>query len=138
MIWPAILESTNAILFTPFETEGCAIYFDACIPTDKDLETLAHIVLTNGKTEWIPNSVKMSSNQPYGDNAHNMVQAVKRENHKRTLARPIEHEIDLVLGSISGSFVANNAYEHMVLSMRVHLPSKSKPLFTEDQNRLRK
>ena len=36
-------------------------------------------------------------------------------------SRPIEHESDLMLGSISGSFLANDAYERMVSSVRVQL-----------------
>ena len=110
-------------LFIPFETEGCAIYFDTCVPTDEDLETLAHTVLTNGKNEWNPSSVEMSSNRPYGDNTTITIQAVTRENYRRALSRPIEYESDLVLGSISGSFLANDAYERMVSSVRVQLPS---------------
>ena len=101
-------------LFIPFETEGCAIYFDTCVPTDEDLETLAHTVLTNGKNEWNPSSVEMSSNRPYGDNATLTVHAVMRENYRFALARPIEHDSDLVLGLISGSFIAIYAYERMV------------------------
>ena len=113
----------HAELFIPFETEGCAVYFDTSVPTDEDLETLAHVVLTDGKNEWSPSSVEMSSNRPYGDNTTITIQAVTRENYRRALSRPIEYESDLVLGSISGSFLANDAYERMVSSVRVQLPS---------------
>ena len=36
-------------LFISFETKGCVIYFDICVPTDGDLETLTHIALTDDK-----------------------------------------------------------------------------------------
>ena len=64
-----------------------------------------------------PGSVKMTSNRPYGDSATTTVQAVRRENLTRAQAKPVEHESDLVLGSISGSFVADDAYERMVSSV---------------------
>ena len=83
------------------------------------METLPHVVLTDGNTEWNPTSVEMTSKRPYGDNAHTTWQAVRRKNLTRAQARPVEHESDLVLGAISGSFVADDAYERMVLSMRV-------------------
>ena len=51
------------------------------MPTDRDLETLVHVVPTDGKNEWSPSSVEMSSDQHYGDNTTTSIQAVTRENY---------------------------------------------------------
>ena len=63
----------------------------------------------------------MNNSRPYGDNANDrIVQGVIRENVKRRDV-PVEHESDLVLGSISGSFVANDMYERLVSTVKVTL-----------------
>ena len=105
-------------LFIPFQTEGSAVYFESHVPTDDELETCPHIVLTDGDVEWDPNGVKMTGNRPYGDNTEVTIQEVTREN-KRRRAVPIECESDLVLGSISRSLVPDSMYERMVASVRV-------------------
>ena len=62
----------------------------------------------------------MSKNRPYGDN----VKAIKSasrvcEKQKRD---PIEYESDLILGSISDSFVDEIMYERLLSSVRVVYP----------------
>lgn len=112
-------------LFVPFMTEGCTIFFDSFTPTGDDLNRYPHIVLTDGELQWNPAGVRMNSNRPYGDNFA-QVESVRRENGRRRDV-PVEHESDLVLGSISGSFVADDCYERLVSSVRVSYPSsKSK------------
>ncbi|KAL7551329.1 hypothetical protein ACHAWF_014515 [Thalassiosira exigua] len=53
--------------FIPFKTEErSTIYFNSSIPIDTNLETLPHIVLTGGDTEWNLATVQMSRDKPYG------------------------------------------------------------------------
>ena len=110
-------------IFLPFKTQGSTVYFDSTVPTDDDLESCPHIVLTDGEREWEPNEVEMSGNRPCGDNVTSTVQAARRVCKQRTMA-PVEYESDLVLGSISNSFVIESAYECLVSSVWVTYPSK--------------
>ena len=55
-----------------------------------------------------------------GDNtAH--IASVRRENIRRKTV-PVECESDLVLGSISRTFIADDYYERLVSSVRVNYP----------------
>ena len=63
----------------------------------------------------------MSRHRPYGDNASVTIQSVHRALEKRKRS-PVEYESDLVLGSISGSFVCETAYERLISSVRVEYP----------------
>ena len=62
----------------------------------------------------------MSRNRPYGDN----VKAIKSASRvcKKRKRDPIEYESDLVLGSISDSFVGETMYERLVSSVKVVYP----------------
>ena len=114
-------------IFIPFVTKGATVFFETYVPSDDDLEHNPHIVLTDGDTEWDPSNIEMSRNRPYGDNYDVAVKAARRICEQRTRA-PIEYESDLVLGSISGSFVGATMYERLVSSVRVTYPtSKRKP-----------
>lgn len=108
-------------LFIPFMTEGCTVFFETFVPSDEELESCQHIVLTDGEIKWNPSDVQMSHNRPYGDIASVRIEAVWRENRKRKHV-PVEYESDLVLGSISGSFVADDAYKHLVSTVQVTYP----------------
>ena len=48
--------------FVSFETKGSTVFFESYVPSDKELETCPHVVLTDGDTEWDPNSIQMSQN----------------------------------------------------------------------------
>ena len=63
-------------MFIPFFTEGSAVYFESHVPSDEDLESYPHVVLTDGETEWDPMRVRMTGDQPYGDNDEIVVQQV--------------------------------------------------------------
>ena len=112
--------------FIPFTTSGAAVFFDTFVPSDEELAKCKRIELTSG-SEWNPKTVMMNSNRPYGDNANErIVQSVVRENIKRREV-PVEYESDLVLGSISGSFVANDMYERLVSTVKVSQRVKQRP-----------
>ena len=49
------------------------MFFETYVPSDEELESCLHIVLTDGEIGWDPNGVEMSRNRPYGDN----VKAIK-------------------------------------------------------------
>ena len=59
-----------------------------------------------------------------GNTTKVMVQPMKHENEKREMI-PIENLMPLFLGSTSGSFVANRAFEHLISSVKVEF-SKQK------------
>ena len=59
---------TMMTFFIPFKTEGSTVYFGTFVPTDSELNTCPHIILTGSDTEWDPQGVVMNSNRPYGDN----------------------------------------------------------------------
>ena len=107
------------VAFIPFHTEGSTVYFDTFVPTDDELETCQHLIISDGDTEWDPHNIEMTYNRPYGDNANRaearMIKTVQRERQKQ----PFEFESDLVLGSISSSLVPNLSYERMVSSVRI-------------------
>ena len=111
-------------VFIPFLTEGSAVYFETHVPSDEDLESYPHVVLTDDETEWDPMGVKMAGDRPYGDNDEVVVQQVKRENNKRRRATHYDCESDLVLGSISESFVPDLLYERLVASVRIRPTTK--------------
>ena len=106
-------------VFIPFLTKGSAVYFETHMPSDEDLESYPHVVLTDNETMWDPMGVKMAGDQPYGDNDKVVVQQVKRENNKQRRATHYDCESDLVLGSISESLVPDLLYERLVASVRV-------------------
>ena len=60
-------------VFIPFLTQGSTVFFETYVPSDEELESHPHIILTDGEIEWDPNGVEMSRNRPYGDN----VKAIK-------------------------------------------------------------
>ena len=107
-------------IFIPFDTEGSTVFFDSYVPTEHELDTCPYITLTSNQ-EWNPQGIETSRNCPYGDNASATVQSVHCVLEKRKRS-PIEYESDLVLGSISGSFVTEMAYERLVSSVRVEYP----------------
>ena len=66
-------------VFIPFETQGSTVFFfETFVPLDDDIERSSHIVLTDGDTEWNPNTVKMSRDRPYGDNYEIAVKSARR------------------------------------------------------------
>jgi len=105
-------------IFIPFETKGLTVYCESYAPSDDDLENSPHIVLTDGDTEWDPNSIEMSRHRPYGDNYNIVVKAARQICEQQTRA-PMEYESDLILGSISRSFVISTMYERLVSSVRL-------------------
>ena len=124
-------------LFIPFETKGSVVFFETYVPSDHDLEHNPHIVLTDGDTEWDPNNIEMSRYRPYGDNHDVAVKAARRICEQRTRA-PMEYESDLVLGSISGSFVSATMYERLVSSVRVTYPRSKRASSKANGKRPRK
>ena len=104
-------------VFIPFCTEGCTVFFDTFAPNGNEIDRNPHIILTDGEVQWDQNGVKMSSDRPYGDNTA-QIAAVKRENARRRNV-PVECDYNLVLGSISRSFVADDLYERLISSVRV-------------------
>ena len=43
--------------------------FNYFVPTDADMNTRPHMVLTDSEIEWDPHGSEMATNRPYGDNA---------------------------------------------------------------------
>ena len=52
--------------FVPFQTEGSTVYFESHVPSDEELDSCPHIVLTDGDTEWNPTTVQMAKTDPMG------------------------------------------------------------------------
>ena len=55
-------------IFVLLPKKSSAVYFTAYFPTDEDLETFSHILLTDGESDWDPNNTVTENNFPYGDN----------------------------------------------------------------------
>ena len=47
-------------VFMPFLTKGAAVYFETHVPSDEDLESYPHVLLTDDETEWDPMRVRMA------------------------------------------------------------------------------
>ena len=41
-------------VYIPFGTSSSMVYFDTYVPNNEELETLPHVVLTDGDSEWDP------------------------------------------------------------------------------------
>ena len=54
--------------FIPFKTQGSTAFFKYFVPTDFEVNTCPHMVLTDRELEWDPHDFKMAANRPYGDN----------------------------------------------------------------------
>ena len=54
-------------LFIPFRSEGCTVFFETFVPSDQEVDTCPHVILTDGEREWDPSTVQMSGDRPYGD-----------------------------------------------------------------------
>jgi hypothetical protein len=50
----------------PFQSKGTAIYFETSYPSEHDMESLSHIVLTNSK-EWNPHELVLPGGEAYDD-----------------------------------------------------------------------
>ena len=81
-----------------------------------ELETCYHIVITDGEVEWDPANVMMEINMPYGDKA--CVSEMYRRQSKGGLSE-ISHKIDLILGSITNSLLADIALEQLISAIHV-------------------
>ena len=87
-----------------------------------ELETCYHIVLTDGEVEWYPENVMMERNMPYGDKA--CVSEMYRRQSKGGLSE-ISHKIDLILGSITNSLVADTELERLISAINVKEAAQS-------------
>ena len=74
--------------FTPFKTEGSTIFFNYFLPTDAEINTFPHMVLTDSETEWDPHEVEMAANRPYGEN---VVQLNATTEGEKRLRMEVEH-----------------------------------------------
>ena len=54
--------------FIPFKTEGSTTFFNYFVLMDADINTCAHMILTDNDLEWDLHAVEMSANRPYGEN----------------------------------------------------------------------
>jgi hypothetical protein len=89
-----------------FKTEGTTVYFNTSCPTDEDLETYEHVVLTSSD-QWDPREVDLGR----GPKPDAQASAMPPHRDKRSMKPPYQHESDLMLGSISAGLVAERADE---------------------------
>ena len=51
--------------FIPFKTEVSTLFFNSFVPTDAEINTCPHMVLTYSEIEWDPHGVEMATNRTY-------------------------------------------------------------------------
>ena len=82
------------------------------MPSEYELESCAHIVLTYVEVGWYPSNVTMDRNILYGDKA-----CVVKISRNRSKGSPsdIFHESDLILGLITDALVGYTGLEQLIL-----------------------
>lgn len=102
--------------FIPFETEGSCVYFDSWVPSDEDLDKYPHIVLTNGDVPWDPKTITLGHKR--GSKNDDFMRQVKAA--KARIDEAYLHEPDLMLGSISSSYLPpDDIAARMISQVRV-------------------
>ena len=103
--------------FIPFKSEGSTVFFNSFVPTDADINTFPHMVLTDIEIEWDLQGLEMATNRPYGDNA---IRVNSMATGDKRLRVEVEHESDLCLGSISRHLAPDICYEKLINSVTVN------------------
>ena len=47
--------------FIPFNIEGSTVFFNYFVPTDAEINTCPHMVITDSEIEWDPHGVEMGT-----------------------------------------------------------------------------
>ena len=93
------------------------MYFVTHVPTDAELQTCKHILMTND-SEWDPHIINMGHKAPHGDlksNSTLFVKSLIREQIKRGRA----HETNVVLGSVSNALVTSKPLERLIEAVNI-------------------
>ena len=86
-------------ILLPFHATGATIFFDTFYPSDRDMETCTHIVLSSDR-EWNPSDIKMHPLDHEHTRIIEHVRLAQRDNINRDHHR---HETDLQLFYIDGN-----------------------------------
>ena len=116
----------EADLKVPLKVNGVMSSFDTRIPTESELETCTHIVLTND-SKWDPNSSDLEQQEENHENDGPEDLQHMRENGggRQLFAMHRRTEVSAILSDVSNTLQDDSFLEDLEESVRVQLPQRN-------------